>query len=168
MSRQTADHRVQSIAESFADYENVLAARVRAVVDASDDVVDRACWMACAQLLHHELAGVDAGHSWLTTLAIREAVKLSREAPGRTRCAGKAGSGGSHMGELLLARAALVVQDAGLTAKQLQAVALSMWGLSDERIAAVTGDSQRAAERSIARGHEKLAQVLDADYAGRL
>lgn len=69
------------------------------------------------------------------------------------------------MGEPFLARAAVVIQDAGLTAVQLHAVALQMWGLSDERIAEVTGETREVVERSVARAREKLVEVLDADYS---
>ena len=125
----TTERRVQSIAETFTSHHETLAARVRAVVDTSDDDVAEACWMAYTELLHHELTEIDAGHSWLTTLAIREAVRLNRSSPRMTRRTRTAGSGerSQAFGEALLARAAVVVQDAGLTATQLHAVALHMW-----------------------------------------
>jgi len=161
----TAERRVQSIAETFASYHDTLARRVRAVVDTSDDVVGEACWMAYAELLHYELSEIDAGRSWLTTLAIREAVRLNRGAPRMTQRARTAGSGerSQAFGEALLTRAAVVVQDAGLTATQLRAVALHLWGLSDERIAGVTGETRRVVERSVTRGREKLVEALRLD-----
>lgn len=42
--------------------------------------------------------------------------------------------------------------------------ALDLWGLSEERIAGITGQTQDVVHRTVARGREKLVEVLDADY----
>ena len=55
-----------------------------AVVNTSQANIEDACMFAWLQLLRHEIDEIDAPYSWLTTIAIREAVKLDR-AERRTR-----------------------------------------------------------------------------------
>ncbi|MGH2867924.1 MAG: hypothetical protein ACRDNK_10210, partial [Solirubrobacteraceae bacterium] len=68
----------------FARYDRQLRDRVRRVVNTSEANVEDACMFAWVQLLRYELDELDATYSWLSTVAIREAVKLDR-AERRTR-----------------------------------------------------------------------------------
>ena len=54
------------------------------MVNTSQANIEDACMFAWVQLLRHEIDEIDAAYSWLTTVAIREAVKLDR-ADRRTR-----------------------------------------------------------------------------------
>ncbi len=119
-------------------------------------------WLA---LLRHELDEVAEPYSWLTTIAVREAVKLER-VDRRTRPLAarrvrpQARPGEELAAHDLLAHAAAIIQEAGLTARQLQMVSLQLWGLSYEQIAVHTGDSRRTVERQILRARAKLAEAL--------
>ena len=68
----------------FARYERKLRARVRSIVSTSEANIEDACMYAWLTLLRHELDEVAEPYSWLTTIAVREAVKLER-AERRTR-----------------------------------------------------------------------------------
>ena len=68
----------------FSRYDRKLRDRVSAVVNTSQANIEDACMFAWLQLLRHEIDEIDAAYSWLTTVAIREAVKLDR-ADRRTR-----------------------------------------------------------------------------------
>jgi DNA-directed RNA polymerase specialized sigma24 family protein len=72
------------IAALFSRYDRKLRDRVSAVVNTSQANIEDACMFAWVQLLRCELDEVDAAYSWLTTVAIREAIKLDR-ADRRTR-----------------------------------------------------------------------------------
>ena len=60
----------------------------------------------------------------------------------------------------MLDHAAAVIQQAGLTSRQLEIIALQAWGLNYEQIAARTGNSRRTVERQILRARAKLAAAL--------
>ena len=149
----------------FARYERKLRARVRSIVTTSEANVEDACMYAWLALLRHELDEVAEPYSWLTTIAIREAVKLDR-VDRRTRPLpldeyGPQERPGEELAAYdLLAHAAAIIQEAGLTARQLQMISLQLWGLSYEQIAVHTGDSRRTVERQILRARAKLAEAL--------
>lgn len=151
----------------FARYDRKLRARVRSTVTTSEANVEDACMYAWLALLRHELDEVAEPYSWLTTIAIREAVKLER-AERRTRPLlldeyGAQQRPGEELAAYdLLAHAAAIIQEAGLTERQLQMISLQLWGLSYEEIAAHTGDSRRTVERQILRARAKLAEALQA------
>ena len=149
----------------FARYDRKLRARVRSIVTTSEANVEDACMYAWLALLRHELDEVAEPYSWLTTIAIREAVKLDR-VDRRTRPLpldeyGPQARPGEELAAYdLLAHAAAIIQEAGLTARQLQVISLQLWGLSYEQIAVHTGDSRRTVERQILRARAKLAEAL--------
>ena len=151
----------------FARYDRKLRARVRSIVTTSEANVEDACMYAWLALLRHELDEVAEPYSWLTTIAIREAVKLDR-VDRRTRPLpldeyGPQARPGEELAAYdLLAHAAAIIQEAGLTARQLQMISLQLWGLSYEQIAVHTGDSRRTVERQILRARAKLAEALQA------
>ena len=79
---RSSDERHRRIAPQpaalFARYDRKLRARVRSIVTTSEANVEDACMYAWLALLRHELDEVAEPYSWLTTIAIREAVKLER------------------------------------------------------------------------------------------
>ena len=166
---RSSDQRHRSAAPQpaalFARYERKLRARVRSIVSTSEANVEDACMYAWLMLLRHELDEVAEPYSWLTTIAVREAVKLER-AERRTRplvldeYGAQARPGEELAAHDLLAHAAAIIQEAGLTARQLQMISLQLWGLSYEQIAVHTGDSRRTVERQILRARSKLAEAL--------
>ena len=152
----------------FSRYDRKLRDRVSAVVNTSQANIEDACMFAWVQLLRHEIDEIDAAYSWLTTVAIREAVKLDR-AERRTRSLPVNDNGAviepiDPRDELaardMLDHAAAVIQQAGLTSRQLEMIALQAWGLNYEQIAARTGNSRRTVERQILRARAKLAEAL--------
>ncbi len=152
----------------FGRYDRKLRDRVSAVVNTSQANIEDACMFAWLQLLRHEIDEIDAAYSWLTTVAIREAVKLDR-ADRRTRSLSVDATGAiiepiDPRDELaardLLDHAAAVIQQAGLTSRQLQMIALQAWGLNYEEIAARTGNSRRTVDRELLRARAKLAEAL--------
>jgi len=62
----------------FARYDCQLRDRVRGVVNTSEANIEDACMFAWVQLLRYELDEAEAAYSWLSTVAVREAVKLDR------------------------------------------------------------------------------------------
>jgi len=152
----------------FARYDRLLRARVRSIVSTSEANVEDACMYAWLALLRHELDEVAEPYSWLTTIAIREAVKLERT-DRRTRPlpldeygAMEPRAGEELAARDLLAHAAAIIQEAGLTGRQLRMISLQLWGLSYEQIAVHSGDSRRTVERQILRARSKLAEALQA------
>ena len=140
-------HRTPATAASdtaalFSRYDRKLRDRVSAVVNTSQANIEDACMFAWVQLLRYELDEVDAAYSWLTTVAIREAIKLDR-ADRRTRPLPVDEHGAviepiDPRDELaardLLDHAAAVIQQAGLTSRQLEMISLQAWGLTHEQI----------------------------------
>jgi RNA polymerase sigma factor (sigma-70 family) len=157
-----------SATELFERYHHVLRRRVRAVVDTSEANVEDACMYAWTKVLGRELDDIDVAHSWLTTVAIREAVKLERRS--RRTDPLTVGEHGDVIeiadprDELrlsrLLADAGEVITAAGLSSRQTQILGLQVLGLTYAEIAAEAGDSQRTIERQIMRARHKLAQAL--------
>ena len=82
--RRNSTQTASDTAALFSRYDRKLRDRVSAVVNTSQANVEDACMFAWLQLLRHEIDEIDAAYSWLTTVAIREAVKLDR-ADRRTR-----------------------------------------------------------------------------------
>ena len=152
----------------FSRYDRKLRDRVSAVVNTSQANIEDACMFAWVQLLRHEIDEIDAAYSWLTTVAIREAVKLDR-ADRRTRSLPVDDDGVviepiDPRDELaardMLDHAAAVIQQAGLTSRQLEMIALQAWGLNYKEIAARTGNSRRTVDRELLRARAKLAEAL--------
>lgn len=149
----------------FARFHVKLQRRVGAVVDTTAANVEDACMYAWLQFLRYELDETPQSTSWLTTVAIREAVKLDRadrrNDPIAQSVADRPDPRDHIAARDQLAYAAAIIQQAGLTAYQLQALSLQMWGLSYAQIAESTGKSRRAVERQLARANEKITEVIE-------
>ena len=149
----------------FARYHYSLRSRVAAVVHTSQANIEDACMHAWVQLFNYELHGRPGHNNWLTTVAIREAVKLDRD-DRRTVPLNLAAVGepvdpyDAFTASDQLAYAAAVLQEAGLTERQLHMLSLQLWGMTYAQIARFTGCSLRVVERQILRAHEKIAEVL--------
>jgi RNA polymerase sigma factor (sigma-70 family) len=152
----------------FSRYDRKLRDRVSAAVNTSQANIEDACMFAWVQFLRHEIDEVDAAYSWLTTVAIREAIKLDR-AERRTRPLSVDEHGAviepidprdEVAARDLLDHAAAVIHQAGLTSRQLEMISLQAWGLTHEEISARTGNSRRTVERQILRARGKLAEAL--------
>ena len=168
LGRRSPESAASDTAALFSRYDRKLRDRVSAVVNTSQANIEDACMFAWVQLLRYELDEVDAAYSWLTTVAIREAVKLDR-AERRTRPLPVDEHGAviepidprdQLAARDLLDHAAAVIQQAGLTSRQLEMISLQAWGLTHEQIAARTGNSRRTVERQILRARAKLAEAL--------
>ena len=151
----------------FSRYDRKLRDRVSAVVNTSQANIEDACMFAWVQLLRHEIDEIDAAYSWLTTVAIREAVKLDRADRRRSLPVDDNGAVIEPIDprdELavrdMLDHPAAVIQQAGLTSRQLEMIALQAWGLNYEAIAARTGNSRRTVDRELVRARAKLAEAL--------
>jgi DNA-directed RNA polymerase specialized sigma24 family protein len=148
----------------FARCHHSLRGRVAAAVHTSQANIEDACMHAWVQLFNYELHG-RAGHaSWLTTVAIREAVKLDcddrRTVPLTPAVLDRVDPCDPFAVSDQLAWAAAVIQEAGLTERQLHMLSLQLWGLTYAQIARSTHCTQRIVERQILRAHEKIADVL--------
>jgi DNA-directed RNA polymerase specialized sigma24 family protein len=153
------------IGAMFARYHHSLRGRVAAVVHTSQANVEDACMHAWVQLFNCELHGRPEHTNWLTTVAIREAVKLDRgdrrtvtlsvEAAGERLDPHDAFAVSDQ-----LAYAAAVIQEAGLTERQLHMLSLQLSGMTYAQIAQSTTCSLRVVERQILRAHEKIAEIL--------
>jgi len=166
--RRNPTQTASDTAALFSRYNRKLRDRVSSVVNTSQANIEDACMFAWLQLLRHEIDEIDAAYSWLTTVAIREAVKLDR-ADRRTRSLSVDATGAviepiDPRDELaardMLDHAAAVIQQAGLTSRQLEMIALQAWGLNYEEIAARTGNSRRTVDRELVRARAKLAEAL--------
>ena len=168
-SRPAAHQEPRSDIEAlFKRHQHKLQRRVQAFVDTSPANVEDACMHAWLQFLRYELDEISESTSWLTTVAIREAVKLERgdrrQRPA-TSYAGeeleRADPRDHYAARDQLAYAAAVIQEAGLSAGQLQMLSLQLWGLSYQQIAEKTGASRRTVERQVLRASQKIAEVLE-------
>jgi RNA polymerase sigma factor (sigma-70 family) len=166
--RRNSTQTASDTAALFSRYDRKLRDRVSAVVNTSQANIEDACMFAWLQLLRHEIDEIDAAYSWLTTVAIREAVKLDR-ADRRTRSLPVDATGAviepiDPRDELaardMLDHAAAVIQQAGLTSRQLEMIALQAWGLNYKEIAARTGNSRRTVDRELVRARAQLAEAL--------
>ena len=156
-----------TVTELFARYHQRLRRNVRAVVNTSDENVEDACMFAWTQFLSWELERIEVAYSWLTTVAIREAVKLDR----RTRRTYPLHTQDDEVIDVvdpndqlrltrLLAEAGDVIRTAGLSPRQTHILGLQVLGLGYDEIAAQTGDTKRTIERQIRRARRKLACTL--------
>ena len=129
-------HHPITATELFARYHQRLRRNVRAVVNTSDENVEDACMFAWTQFLSRELERIEVAYGWLTTVAIREAVKLDR----RTRRTYPLATEGDDVIDIvdpkdhlqltrLLADAGDVITAAGLTPRQTHILGLQVLGL---------------------------------------
>ena len=153
----------------FEHYQNTLRRRVRALVSTSEANVEDACMYAWAQFLSHELDDTDTAHSWLTTVAMREAVKLDRRS--RRELALIENVPDDELAQLadprdelrmreLLADVGAVIKAAGLSDRQARILGLQILGYRYDEIAEQTGDSHRTIERQIVTARKRLARAL--------
>ena len=162
-----SQHQPVTATELFARYHQLLRRTVRAVVNTSDENVEDACMFAWTKFLSWELEHTDVAYSWLTTVAIREAVKLDR-------CSRRTYPLVTEEGDVidvvdpkdqlqltrLLAEVGDVVRAAGLSPRQTHILGLQVLGLGYDEIAAQTGDTKRTIERQIVHTRRKLARAL--------
>jgi hypothetical protein len=76
--RRTLQQDKLSTAGPFERFHHILRRRVRGVVNTSDASIEDACMHAWTKVLGYEFEHVDIAQRWLTTVAIREAIKLDR------------------------------------------------------------------------------------------
>ena len=128
LRRRSSATAASDTAALFSRYDRKLRDRVSAVVNTSRVNIEDACRVVWVQLLRYELDEVDVAYSWPSTVAIREAIKLDR-ADRRTRPLPVDERGAviepiDPRDELaardLLDHAAAVIQQAGLTSRQLE------------------------------------------------
>jgi len=130
--RRNSTQTASDTAALFSRHDRKLRDRVSAVVNTSQANIEGACVFAWPQLLRHEIDAIDAAYSWLTTVAIRQAVKLDRADRRTHSLAGRRHRRGHRADRPsrcpaardMLDHAAAVIQQAGLTSRQLEMIAL--------------------------------------------
>ena len=149
----------------FARYHQLLRRTVRAAVNTSEENIEDAAF-SWSKLLSRDLERIDAAYSWLTTVAIREALRLKRPSLQTSSLVTRDDEFidlADPNDQLQLARtlvdAGEVVRAAGLSPRQTQVIGLQVLGFSYEEIAVRTGDSRRTVSGRL-RGRRKLAGAL--------
>jgi RNA polymerase sigma factor (sigma-70 family) len=149
--------------ELFARHHATLHARVARWVNTSSANVDDACAIAWLQLVRCQPRS-ETALSWLTTVAIREAVRLDR---GHRRVChiDVEVLGNRNVLDPQPQRDALDALDAlaGLPERQRRLAALQAAGFTYDEIAQLTGCTRTAVDRHLRRAHEGLRQALRAD-----
>ena len=143
-------------AELFARYHAMLYGRVARWVRTSPANIDDACATAWLQLLRCQ-PHRDTALSWLTTVAIREAVRLHR-GHGRARNVNTNALANEYVLNPELQRDALDALNtlARLPDRQRRLAELQAAGFTYDEIAAITGTSRRAVDRHLRRAHAAL------------
>lgn len=154
----------------FEHYQQVLRRRVRSLVDTSDANVEDACMFAWTQFLSHELDNTQAAHSWLTTVAIRQAVRLERRSRRDLQIVVAAEDGNEDLEPVdprdelrlrqLLADAGEVIRGAKLSERQAQVLGMQVVGYTYDEMSKRTGDSRRTIERQILTARRRLAMAI--------
>ena len=142
----------------FAQHHATLRRRVGRLVNTSDANVDEACSFAWMQLVRCQPRR-ETTLAWLTTVAVREAVRLDR----RDRRDCRLVSGGELPDRCKSlthteAFAALEVV-ASLPPRQRDLIGLQVAGYSRQEIALLTGTSHRAVERHLRRARAALGDA---------
>jgi DNA-directed RNA polymerase specialized sigma24 family protein len=157
-------HRPVTATELFARYHQLLRRNVRAVVNTSDENVEDACMFAWTKFLSWELEDIEVAYSWLTTVAIREAVKLDRRSRRTYPLVTEEDEVIDPKDQLqltrLLAEVGDVVRAAGLSPRQTHILGLQVLGLGYNEIVGQTRDTKRTIERQIVHARRKLARAL--------
>ncbi len=145
-------------------HANLLRA-VRRAVRASDALIEDACGFAWEQLMACQPERQETLFSWLRTVAVREAWRLSsvERRPAhweQGRADGDSGperieDRGPSLDRQLEARCALE-RVGELPPRQRRLFALQVAGLSYREVAAVTGDSVRTVDRQLRRAHAEV------------
>jgi RNA polymerase sigma factor (sigma-70 family) len=143
----------------FARHHATLRDRVARWVNTSSAVVDDACSFAWLQLLRCQPRR-ESALAWLTTVAIREAIRLDRERRAvehvdRERLADTSSVDPRPHEDAVSALKAL----AGLPERQRKLAALQAAGFTYEEIARATGLSWRSVERHLRRAHAALRKA---------
>jgi RNA polymerase sigma factor (sigma-70 family) len=143
-------------AELFARHHATLYGRVARWVRTSAANVNDACATAWVQLLRCQPRR-ETALSWLTTVAIREAVRLHR-GHGRARHVHTNDLANEYVLNPELQRDALNVLDAlaSLPDRQRRLAELQAALFTYDEIAAITGTSHRAVDRHLRRAHAAL------------
>ena len=160
-------HQPITATDLFARYHQLLRRNVRAVVNTSEENVEDACMFAWTKFLSWELEHTEVAYGWLTTVAIREAVKLDR----RSRRTYPLVTEEDEVIDVvdpndqlqltrLRAEVGDLVRAAGLSPRQTHILGLQVLGLGYDEIAAQTGDTRRTIERQIGHARRKLARAL--------
>ena len=139
----------------FAEHQATLRGRVGRLVNTSDANVDEACSFAWMQLLRRQPMR-ETVLSWLTTVAIREAVRLDRRDRRDKRLPSNGGL--PSRSQSLTHAEAFATLDvvASLPPRQRELIGLQVAGYSRREIAALTGTSPRAVERHLRRARAAL------------
>jgi len=142
-----------------------LLTAVRRAVRASDALIEDACGFAWEQLMACQPERQETLFSWLRTVAVREAWRLSsvERRPAhweQGRADGDSGperieDRGPSLDRQLEARCALE-RVGELPPRQRHLFALQVAGLSYQEVAAVTGDSVRTVDRQLRRAHAEV------------
>jgi RNA polymerase sigma factor (sigma-70 family) len=149
----------------FARYQQALHRRLRWIVNTSEANIEDACAHAWLQLVSYRPELGDP-LTWLTTVAVREAVKLEHRSR-RTRPLTRSDTGQElalvdrrlelELREELLDTAAGLTA-AGLSDRQQRILGLLIAGYSYAEISTRTGESCRTVERQL---HKARAAVRD-------
>jgi RNA polymerase sigma factor (sigma-70 family) len=139
----------------FVEHHVTLRSRVGRWVNTSDANMDEACSFAWMQLVRCQPRRGTV-LSWLTTVALREAVRLDRrDRRDRRVVSGEELPGGCQSLTYAEAFAALEVV-ASLPPRQRELIGLQVAGYSRQEIAVLTGRSHRAVERHLRRARAAL------------
>jgi len=146
-------------AELFARHHFTLRSRVARWVNTSSANVDDACAIAWLQLVRCQ-PWRESVLSWLTTVAIREAVRLDR-ADRRACYVDPDALANEYVLDAKLQRDAFDALDAlaSLPERQGRVAALQAAGFTYEEIASLTGSSRRAVDRHLRRAREALRRA---------
>lgn len=166
---------LEEIAETYRLLARRLEHIVRAGVPVSDALVEEACQAAWGRLLdHRESIRSDCALSWLTTTAVREALKLQRrERRQLSLDAAIDRDGDGALGlvpgpqtavpalgpETLVERRERLAALGALPRRQQRLLWLRALGLSYAEISRQTGDSTRTVERQLLRARQRLKAV---------
>jgi RNA polymerase sigma-70 factor, ECF subfamily len=147
-------------AELFAAHHAALRARVCRHVRTSASNVDDACSFAWVQLLRRQPDRATV-LEWLTTVAIREAIRLDQHSRRYDGLEGVADRASAH-GTLTRAEALAALEVvATLPPRQRDVLALQVAGYSYDEIAQLTGRTARAVDRHLRRAHAAVRRARD-------
>jgi RNA polymerase sigma factor (sigma-70 family) len=142
-------------ASLFSQHHVTLRRRVGRLVNTSDANVDEACSFASLQLVRCQPRR-ETTLAWLTTVSVREAVRLDRrDRRDRQLVSGEEIS--DHCESLTHAEAFAALEVvASLPPRQRELIGLQVAGYSRQEIAVLTGTSHRAVERHLRRARAAL------------
>lgn len=146
-------------AELYAEYNDRLRATVRRKVGTSLDNINDACSFAWVQLMATDPGRGFPVLAWLTTVAVREAIRLDRLERRPTKLTDRheksIGDRRTELESASRAREALRAL-AELPNRQRNVLSRKVAGYSYDEIAEQTGDSWRTVERQLVRARQAL------------